>query len=93
MRDKEDNVVNIEDLRRSKYIYRCLEGLKEGQQTAIVWLICHMELLDLIDSGRAMSQEEERRWLTQAEEERDYFLMSLVLYKKTKDEFRARSTE
>ena len=59
------------------------------KKTATLWLMYHVPILDLIDSGRIMTEEEEARFMAQAEEDNAYILKTLVQYKKFKDRHRS----
>jgi len=50
----------------------------------------HYNFLDLIDSGKIMTEDEELKWMEKAEKDNDCILMTLIQYKKTKDEERAK---
>lgn len=85
MCEKEDNIFSIEELKWAKEMLNTLAPLKKEQQSAILWLMYHIGFLDIIASGRAMTTEEEQEWMERAMGNNDYILMTLILYKKTKD--------
>ena len=88
---KEDNIYNIEDLREERKLIQNLKHLKKEQQGAILWLLYHMDILDMIDSGEIMSEEAEEKWMEQALEDNAYIMMVLIQYKKLKDKNREKS--
>ena len=90
MCDKEDNMCSIEHLRWEKEMIRQLKPLKKEQQAAVLWLMYHMDILDLIDSGEIMSEEMEQEWTERALEDNAYILMTLIQYKKLKDQKRGK---
>ena len=90
MENKDDYVLDFEQLKWTKDMSEILMPLNKDQQYAVLWMHYHMDFLDLIDSGKVMSEEEEQQWLEQAIHSSDYILQALVLYKRMKDRERTR---
>lgn len=93
MYEGNDNLFTIEELKWTKEMVHELEPLTKEQQGAVLWLIYHIDFLDIIASGRIMTEEEEREWTERAINDNDYILQSLIQYKKTKDQNRAQKTK
>ena len=85
MYSEEDFILQFKNLKFEKDMVNMLKSLKNEQQNAILWMLYHMDFLDLIDSGKVMSEEEEQKWLEQAIHSGDYILQALVLYKRMQD--------
>ena len=84
----EDKIVSIESLRQTQDLLEQIKNLEKAEQRAVLWMLYHLEFLDLIDSGRVMTGEEEQRWMERARRDENYILMLLVQYKKEKDQKR-----
>ena len=57
----------------------------------MLWLLYHMDILDMIDSGEIMSEEAGEKWMEQALEDNAYLMMVLIQYKRLKDKNREKS--
>lgn len=88
MDNEKNNILDIAKIRSEKSMYDCLKNLTKEQQRAIIWLLYHLDFLDLIDSGRIMVEAEEHKWVEKALETNDYILLALIQYKKCKDKNR-----
>lgn len=87
----EKKIFSIEELRIGQDMFNCLKDLPKAQRNVVLWVLYRHDFLDLIDSGKVMTAEEEQAWSQKAEQDRDYMLMALILYKKTKDVEREKS--
>ena len=85
MDNKEKDIINIEALREEQEFIKGMRTLTKDQQNAIMWLLFHIDILDIIDSGKILSQEEIDRWLERAVESNDLYTQVLLNYKVNKD--------
>lgn len=88
MRDKGTHIFTIKELKWINEMTAMLQPLKKEEQTALLWVICHMDFLDMITSGKIMSEQEEQKWKEKATEDNSYLSMALIYYKKLKDQER-----
>jgi len=63
-----------------------LKKLSKRQQMMSLWLLYHIDILELIASGREMTQMEEQTMMERAEKEGDDILITMVQYKRLKDQ-------
>lgn len=84
----DNNVFDFDELKLAKETAAEIKNLEKDQQYAILWLMYHVGFLDIIDSGRIMTDVEAKKWMEQAVEDNDHILMSLIMYKLSRDEKR-----
>lgn len=91
MNSEENSIIDIERLRSEKELLEEIKALPKDQQRAVIWLLYHIEFLDIIDSGKILPQEEIDHWLERSIVEHDLGLQVLVNYKIQKDQQRLKT--
>lgn len=89
MERKEENIVDFEQAKLIHDIVEDMKLLTQEQREVVLWVMYHIEFLDIIDSRRILPEDELNSWIERAVEEHDLGLQGLIYYKRTKDEMRS----
>lgn len=88
MDKREENIIDFEQAKLMHDIVEDMKLLTQEQREIVLWMMYHIEFLDIIDSGKILSENELNSWIERAVEEHDIGLQGLIYYKQTKDKMR-----